>query len=259
MADQNQDKPEYIPAQMIFEGGGIQRGLTVPETAVLLGRPIRYALMSIVMALLQKGLIELVGLEPLEVRVIPGMRTRDKTGTVQERTNFRREAALEKSVVIHPYEDQLLELLEINDKAKLCELNFDIMIAPLVNHVSERLAGYSLDESHIYYESVVQRARKEIEEPLDGINPEKWFERKANLILLEKPGGVKLPRDVADHRPDWKSALEGEEIPTYARITSLLLDTLERTVSVESLSPESRLLKTENARQIMTGIRTNYP
>lgn len=255
MADRNENTPAYVPARIMFEGGGIKRGLSAPEVAIVLGKPIQYALMSIILGLLQKDLVRIMGWAPVVLQEKAELKSVADTHNPRERAKIRQEFALQKAVVISPFEDQMLELVARNGEVPMKDMSFDILIVPLVNFVAARMAGYSLEESRRYYDSVIGRAQKEIMAPLDGVNPRKWFERKVNLLLLEN--NVDYPSEVLSYDPEWLNKSD-QEIPTYSVIAEKLISSLENAVSIEALSPSPRLLKNEIARQIMTDIQANH-
>ncbi len=61
----------YLPAMATVEGGGIKRGLTAPQAAVLLEMPISRVLSLVVFGLIKKGVLRKLADSPLEVDVAP--------------------------------------------------------------------------------------------------------------------------------------------------------------------------------------------
>jgi len=57
--DKMQNKPTYTPPEAVFEGGGIKRGLTAPEAAVLLGKPFDKILALVLLGMSEKGFIQI--------------------------------------------------------------------------------------------------------------------------------------------------------------------------------------------------------
>ena len=69
-------KQVYLPAVARFEGGGIKRGLTPPEAAALLGKPIQTILGLVIVGLLRKGFLHPQSGEDFVFQVAPEMRSR---------------------------------------------------------------------------------------------------------------------------------------------------------------------------------------
>ncbi len=62
-------KMHYMPPIAQVEGGGIKRGLTAPEAAVLLELPIAKVLSLVIFGMLKKGILRQVSADPLSVSV----------------------------------------------------------------------------------------------------------------------------------------------------------------------------------------------
>ena len=73
-------KQRYLPAIAQVEGGGIKRGLTAPEAAVILELPLNKVLTLIIFGLLEKGAIRQINDTPLEVEVTQEFRVGQRKG-----------------------------------------------------------------------------------------------------------------------------------------------------------------------------------
>ena len=62
-------KSHYMPPIAQVEGGGIKRGLTAPEAAVLLELPVAKALSLVIFGMLKKGILRQAQADPLTVEV----------------------------------------------------------------------------------------------------------------------------------------------------------------------------------------------
>ena len=62
-------KTHYMPPIAQVEGGGIKRGLTAPEAAVLLELPVAKVLSLVIFGMLKKGILRQVQADPLLVAV----------------------------------------------------------------------------------------------------------------------------------------------------------------------------------------------
>ncbi len=107
-------KPDYLPPIAQVEGGGIKRGLTAPEAAVLLELPLTKVLGPIVFGMLEKKLVRQTRVGPFTVEVEEAYRTagREDLTDDEARSRYRREVARQKGTVIHQYEDPLLDVIE---------------------------------------------------------------------------------------------------------------------------------------------------
>ncbi len=244
-------KPDYEPARMVIEGGGIKRGLLPAEAAVLLGIPFHHSLLIAILGLVQKGVLQIDGTEQVRISIISEFRIPGSIATAHKQLQQRREAAKAAGIVLEEYEDQILAVFELNVNKSLDEISFDLFAPIFVNHVADRISGYDLTDSAEYYKKIVQRARIEIEHPLDGMNPVNWFDRKLNWLLIDAITSSEYPELIATTSPGWLPT-GMQRIPEFVEV---LVVALENCVSVESLNANNRLLKSENARQIMAGIQ----
>jgi hypothetical protein len=113
-------KPKYLPAVAQVEGGGIKRGLTAPEAAVILELPLTKVLLLVVFGMLEKGLIRQTDDNPLKVEVVEDFRVKDKPQlqSPKEKRSYRSRIAQQKGTVIHKYEHAFLDRFEDNPDTK---------------------------------------------------------------------------------------------------------------------------------------------
>ena len=141
----------YLPPIVQVEGGGIKRGLTAPEAAVLLELPLGKVLTLVIFGMLKKGLLRQVGADPLRVEVDRSFAGKDKAE--------RRAAAAEKGVVIHRYENEFIDTLTLSaPHFAITEIDFSSPMRDLVEHVAERMIGFDLSDTQDYYRTIVTRA-----------------------------------------------------------------------------------------------------
>ncbi len=144
---------KYLPAMATVEGGGIRRGLTAPQAAVLLERPIGHVLTLVIFALLKKGILKQVSADPLVVEVDPAFTdTRKK----------RRKAAAERGIVLHDYEQPFLDRL-VDWEKPVADRDFSTAMRQLINGTAGRMKGFDLSDSREYYRRIVLRAWNEAE------------------------------------------------------------------------------------------------
>lgn len=146
----------YLPPIATVEGGGIKRGLTAPEAAVLLELPLSKLLTLTLFGLLKKGVLIQTNADPLGVRVSFEFASREQAA--------RRKAAAEKGIVLHGYEHAFInELYAADGKAFVKDIDFAVALRGLVDHVVGRMAGFDVDETRAYYRSIIARAWQQAE------------------------------------------------------------------------------------------------
>ncbi len=154
-------KPKYLPPIAEVEGGGIKRGLTAPEAAVVLELPLNKVLMLVVFGMLEKGLVYVQSPQPLKLAMDKDFLT---THDVQlkhnrmKRCDHRREVARQRGTILHAYEDPFLDLLEEHPDKPLEELNVVPSMQALVDQVAAKMQGFELDATREYYQRIIAQA-----------------------------------------------------------------------------------------------------
>jgi hypothetical protein len=143
----------YLPAMATVEGGGIKRGLTAPQAAVLLGLPLGKVVALVIFGLLKKGVLRTVTENPLVVEVVEPFRITRKE---------RIKVAAKQGIVVHDYEHPFIErLLKWDKPVEQC--NLSEALGKLVKSTAGRMKGFDLSDTKEYYERIVARAWKEAE------------------------------------------------------------------------------------------------
>jgi hypothetical protein len=145
-------KASYLPAIAEVEGGGIKRGLTAPQAAVLLELPLGKVLTLVIFGMLKKGLITMTSADPLTVTVAKPFRGSTKS---------RNKEASKAGVVIHNYEHPFLYLLERNEGKPVQEIRTQVPLKQLVEITAKRMKGFDLSDTVDYYRGIVERAWRE--------------------------------------------------------------------------------------------------
>ena len=141
----------YLPAMATVEGGGIKRGLTAPQAAVLLEQPLGRILTMIIFGMLKKDLVTMVSEAPISVEVNKKYRCPRKE---------RRKQAAKTGVVLHDYDQAFLDILQTHQgPVEKCDLNS--AMGGLVKSVGERMKGFDLERTREYYRRIVKRAWKD--------------------------------------------------------------------------------------------------
>lgn len=171
-------KEKYLPAIAQVEGGGIKRGLTAPEAAILLELPLNRVLLLVLFGLLDKGTLELVGDDPLQVKVARPYIAMQADRAA--RNDQRRKIAQQQGIVLRTYEHHFLDVLQEKEGLSVHRLDFSAAMKSLVNSVAGRMKGFDLSDTQDYYRKIIARAMQqaqtmgnipELEEHLDKTWP----------------------------------------------------------------------------------------
>jgi hypothetical protein len=216
-------RPEYRPAVAIAEGGGVKRGLTAPEAAVLLEMPLNTVLAAVLVGLLKKGAIRPTDGSPSILEVTPDFLARESSPGAMGRAAHRRAVAQRYNAVLHPYEEPFLELFEENGGRDVGNLNFTVPLRALLRETARRVGGHDLDATREYYRKHMGRARHDVARA-DG-SPEgnrllahhlEWLvldEEFAKLYREYRPGwlaGVDTDSEYHPELADWIAGLQRE-------------------------------------------------
>ena len=183
-------KMKYLPPKIRIEGHGIKRGLTAIEAAILLERPADKIFTMILFSLLQKDAAQVISQDPLKLEF---------SDPVPE--NLRK------------YETQFIEAFQKDtDRIRKTELQ-DLMIS-LIKSVGKKMEGFSHKESVRYYEDIIKRAWKQVE---DADTPEVKSEKYNSHMgwtMLDGDFEDKT-QDVFRGRPVFVPIWWGRYDPTY--------------------------------------------
>ncbi len=186
----------YLPAIAQVEGGGIKRGLTAPEAAVLLELPLHKVLSLVIFGLLKKGVLTATVPDPLTVTVDPAFADSDREA--------RLKAAAERGTVLHPYEHPFLDELAAGGAAReVAKADLTLALKGLIERVAERVAGFDLSDTQDYYRDIVRRATVEAKSAVDLPEREKAIDRNFEWILIDDGYGDVLGRPDRPYSPRW--------------------------------------------------------
>ena len=192
-------KSHYMPPIAEIEGGGIKRGLTAPEAAVLLELPIGKVLSLAIFGMLKKGIIRQVKDDPLTVAVNEPFLV--KSSTVKH-TVFYRQVAVEQGIVIHNYEQPFLFLIQSNPTKPVREIDFSRPVKMLIQSAANRMKGFDLSDTQDYYRSIIRRATEQAAAIGDIQQQEKTINRNFEWILMDDDYG-RVFRHRPSYRPIW--------------------------------------------------------
>jgi hypothetical protein len=194
----------YQPAVARIEGGGVKRGLTPAEGAVLLGRPLNVTLTLVIFDMLRKGFVRQVAAEPLTVEVNEAFRVQGGGLSAQVRGERRRKAAQAIKATLHKYEEPFLEIIEANPGVPVRQLDLGVAVQPLVRYVAGRLGGFGLEDTREYYRLIIDRAPREARS--DGkltFERLKIFDRNFGWVLLGEDFASVLDQRDYVYSPIW--------------------------------------------------------
>jgi hypothetical protein len=192
-------RSRYLPAVAQVEGGGIKRGLTAPEAAVLLEMPLNKVLTLVIFGLLKKGVLQQVQASPLIVEVGGGF----EDGDPAKRSKSRPEVAQEKGIVLHPYEGPFIDALEGRPGIPVHKIDFGQPMKELVEHTAARIKGFDLSDTQDYYRSIIRRALKQAQAIGDIPEREKVLDRDMEWILLDDGYPTVFERRGYSYIPIW--------------------------------------------------------
>jgi hypothetical protein len=130
---------KYFPPQAKVEGVGIKRGLTAPEAAVILERPLNDVLTIILFGLVKKNALAVTSHEPLEIEKLP----------------FKENG-------LRPYEKEFLACADPH--GFLGEECLREVLISLIKSVQRKMKGFSHRETVAYYRKIVKTAWRLVEE-----------------------------------------------------------------------------------------------
>jgi hypothetical protein len=188
----------YLPPIASVEGGGIKRGLTAPEAAMLLEIPAGRVIALVLVGLLKKRVIQLKSDAPLEVAIA-------RAFDVPKRARIAE--ASRRNVVLRSYEHAFLACL---GPGRLEDIDFAPALYELGRHTAKRLVGFDAEESRRYYRRIVECAWKEVGALSALDKREALAEKKLDWLLLRDDHEVVMPRLLgAAYRPPWWELGEG--------------------------------------------------
>ena len=132
-------KMKYLPPKLKIEGHGIKRGLTAVEAAILLEQPMDKILTMILFGTLKKEAAIVEQQDPLKLDVVDPL-----------------------PEGLHPYEKAFLNAFKTPANKRRAALQK--MMVSLVKSVSSKMKGFSRKETVAYYEDIMRRAWKMVEE-----------------------------------------------------------------------------------------------
>jgi hypothetical protein len=158
-------KLKYLPPKVTIEGHGIKRGLTAVEAAVLMEMPVDKILSMVLFSAVKKEAAIVTSRDPLKLKV---------TKPLPED--------------LHSYEKLFVEAFQ-QSNVKTQRRQLQKMTVDMINSVTKKMKGFSHKETVAYYEDIMQRAWKQVE---DEGTPEvqmKKFDEAIEWTMLDDDFG----------------------------------------------------------------------
>jgi len=132
-------KMQYLPPKISVEGKGIKRGLTAVEAGILLEEPLDKVLTMILFGLLKKELVTVTNRDPLKIDVVDPL-----------------------PEGLYPYEQAFLEAFK-TESTNQRRTQIKSLMIDLVKAVSDKMKGFSVQETKDYYTDIIRRAWEAVE------------------------------------------------------------------------------------------------
>jgi hypothetical protein len=133
-------KLKYLPPKIRIEGHGIKRGLTAIEAAILLERPADKVFTMILFSLLQKEAATVVSQDPLKLEFSDPL-----------------------PEDLRKYETQFVEAYK-TESGRVRKTALQDLMIDLIKSVGKKMEGFSHKETVRYYEDIIKRAWKQVED-----------------------------------------------------------------------------------------------
>jgi len=197
---------KYLPPIVQTEGGGIKRGLTAPESAVLLELPLSKVLTLVIFGLLDKSILELVTQDPVTVSVREPFRTRgssENRRSSTRRRGARRKAAHKEGTIVHRYEDDFLDQLERNPKKPVGKIDFTKAMERLIKATAEKMRAFDLSDTQEYYRRVIDRAMEQAATIGEIEAREKYLDKYLPWVMMDESYPTVLTHRGGHYWPMW--------------------------------------------------------
>lgn len=201
---------KYLPPIVHVEGGGIKRGLTAPEAAILIERPLGQVLALTLFGMLKKKLIVLTGPNLKAVTVAPAY--------AKQSRKQRRKTAAKAGTVIHKYEDVFLDF--ISDNVVINSTTMSEPLRALIERTVERVDGFDLEATKAYYVQIVARAWTEAESINVGDKQRnERIDRQIDWLMADSKWDERSRQYLVGYHPNW--AWYGDPTSSVAASTGL--------------------------------------
>lgn len=210
-------KKSYLPPIAQTEGGGIKRGLTAPEAAVLLEMPLNKILTLVIFGMLEKHILDLVDQDPLTVKVAAPFRTwhdPDNRRSSKARRKARRRAAQDQGTVVHAYEEPFLDQLERTPDKPVSQVDFTKPVERLIKATAAKMEAFDLSDTQDYYRRVIDRAMKQAETIGEVEQQEQYLDKYLPWVMMNDNYPTVLNRGGYHYWPMWARPMRSRTFST---------------------------------------------
>jgi len=187
----NRRRQQYLPPKISIEGHGIKRGLTSVEAAILLEQPLDKIMTMILFSVIKKNSAEVVTRDPLEIKV-----------------------NMPISVDLQAYEKEFLMAFQKSGADRQKELRD--MVVNLVKSISEKMKGFSRQETLAYYRDITKRAWEQVEAANTPEVKSQKYEEVMEWTMLDKDYEGRT-QDVFRNMPVFIPMWWGHYDPSFGR------------------------------------------
>lgn len=210
---QEREKINVAHSHIIFEGGGIRRGLTPVEAGILLEIPPMGLLTVSVSALLQKGTLMRGEDGQVEFWVRPENQASKDTINPVKRTAERKKAARNQGKVLSVEEDMLLEMFWQGILPNSSKFPISLWMDKASQECDFKMSGYDRAQSVKYYKNYMAHRLNGVGK---GFFPEDEFVPWMVLHLFVRPQNEGELLDIIKKtRPSWLHA--GESLSDWVK------------------------------------------
>ena len=220
----NRRKQQYLPPKISIEGHGIKRGLTAVEASILLEQPLDKVMTMILFSVVKKNVAEVVTRDPLEIKVnqpIP----EDLQGYEKDFLTAFQQSAVDRRKSLHE------------------------MVVNLIKSVSEKMKGFSRQDTIAYYNDITKRAWAQVEAANTPEVKSQKYEEVMEWTMLDKNYDGRT-QDVFRNMPVFIPIWWGHFDPGFGRVTTT---TAAAPVSVGG---GAHVPSGDFAKSITTGVQT---
>jgi hypothetical protein len=194
IASDSRRKRQYLPPKISIEGHGIKRGLTAVEAAILLEEPLDKIMTMILFSVIKKNAAEVITRDPLEIKSIKPL-----------------------PVELQEYEIDFLAAFEngVADRPKALRN----MVVGLVKSITEKMKGFSRQETVAYYRDITKRAWEQVEAADTPEVKSQKYEEVMEWTMLDKDFGDRT-EDVFRNTPIFVPTWWGHYDPGFGKVSS---------------------------------------
>jgi hypothetical protein len=194
LASDRRRKRQYLPPKISIEGHGIKRGLTAVEAAILLEEPLDKIMTMILFSVIKKNSAEVITRDPLEIKVNHPLPSDLQT-----------------------YESDFLTAFEKSDADRRKGLRD--MVVNLVKSITEKMKGFSRQETIAYYRDITKRAWEQVEAANTPDVKSQKYDEVMEWTMLDKNYGGRT-EDVFRNSPVYVPVWWGHYDPGFGKVVS---------------------------------------